>query len=60
MEIGERPRSKSWKQFVRRHSKFLLVMAGGIAAAAVAALFVFLWVVATTQAMGLVPLGLGD
>src|SRR5688572_13614171 len=32
---------------------------GGIAAAAVAALLVFLWVVADAQAMGLVPSGLG-
>ncbi len=35
-------------------------MVGGIAAAAIAALFVFLWVVATAQATGLVPSRLGD
>jgi hypothetical protein len=60
MQSGEGPGRRSWKLFVRRHSKFLLVMAGGIAAAAAAALSVFLWVVATTQATGLVPPGLGD
>jgi len=60
MQSDDGPGRRSWKQFVKRHSKFLLLMAGGIAAAAAAALFVFLWVVATTQAAGLVPSGLGD
>jgi hypothetical protein len=44
MQSGEGPGRGSWKQFVKRHSKFLLVMAGGIAAGATAALSVFLWV----------------
>ncbi len=35
-------------------------MVGGIVAATVAALFVFLWVVADLQATGRVPSGLGD
>lgn len=60
METSERPGGKAWKQFVRRHSKFTLLIIGGIAAAAVAALLVFLWVVANTQATGLVPSGLGE
>ncbi|HYM39509.1 MAG TPA: hypothetical protein VEY12_05105, partial [Thermoplasmata archaeon] len=38
----------------------MLLIVGGIAVAAVAALFVFLWVVANTQGTGLVPAGLGD
>ena len=49
----------AWKQFVRRHSGFTLLMIGGFAAAALAALFVFLWVVASAQASGLVPSVLG-
>jgi hypothetical protein len=60
MKTSERPGGKAWKVFVRRHSRITLLMVGWIAAAAVAALFVFLWVVATAQATGLVPSGLGD
>lgn len=60
METGERRGGKAWKEFVRRHWKIVFLMAAGIAAAAVAALFVFLWVVANTQSTGLVPSGLGD
>jgi hypothetical protein len=60
VEASERPSGKGWKEFVRRHSKITLLIGGGIAAAAVAALFVFLWVVANAQATGLVPSGLGD
>jgi len=45
---------------MRRHWKLVLAAVGGIAAAGVAALAVFLWVVANTQANGLVPSGLGD
>lgn len=60
METSERSGGKAWKQFVRRHSKFTLLIVGGIAAAAVAALLVFLWVVADAQATGLVPSGLGE
>lgn len=60
METGERPAGRAWKAFVRRHWKLVLAAVGGIAAAAAAALAVFLWVVANTQASGLVPSGLGD
>lgn len=60
MAAGERTASRAWKQFVRRHSKFTLLVVAGIAAAAVAGLFVFLWVVANAQATALVPPGLGD
>ena len=60
METRERPGGKAWKEFVRRHWKITLLMVGGIAVAAVAALFVFLWVVANAQATGLVPSGLGE
>jgi len=60
METSQGTGGKAWKEFVRRHSKITLLMVGGIAAAAVAALFVFLWVVANAQATGLVPSGLGE
>src|SRR5947207_2227096 len=60
METSEGPGGMAWKRFVRRHWKVLIAMAGGITAAAVAALFVFLWVVANNQATGPVPSGLGD
>lgn len=56
---GGRPSGTAWKKFVRRHTQMALLMVGGIGAAAVAALVVFLWVVATTQATGLVPSSLG-
>ena len=59
MEIRKEPGGKAWKTFVRRHWKMTLLGMGGIVAAAVAALFVFLWVVADAQATGRVPSGLG-
>lgn len=49
-----------WKKFLRRHWKMTIAMAGGIAGAAIVALFVFLWVVADAQATGLVPAALGQ
>src|SRR3970040_1450980 len=60
METGGGPNGKAWKKFARRHWKMTLLMIGGIAVAAVAALLVFLWVVADAQATGLVPSGLGQ
>ncbi len=60
MQSSDRPVGKLWKAFVRRHWRITLLMVGGIAAAAIAALFVFLWVVADLQATGRVPSGLGD
>ncbi len=60
METGRGAADAAWKGFVRRHWKLVLAAVGGIAAAAVAALAVFLWVVANTQANGLVPSRLGD
>lgn len=60
MEAGSRAAGMAWKAFMRRHWKLVLAAVGGIAAAAVAALAVFLWVVANTQANGLVPSRLGD
>ena len=60
MEAGKEPSGRIWKRFVRRHWRMTLLMAGGIVAAAAAALFVFLWVVANAQATNLVPSGLGD
>lgn len=59
MEGSRGPSGTAWKKFARRHTKMALLMVGGITAAAAAALFVFLWVVATTQATGLVPSSLG-
>lgn len=49
----------AWKKFARRHWKMTLLMAGGIAAIAVAALLVFLWVVADAQSTRLVPEDIG-
>jgi cation transport ATPase len=60
METGGDSSGEAWKKFARRHWKMTLLMAGGIAAAAVAALLVFLWVVADLQDTGLVPSGLGE
>lgn len=60
METSGEPSGKAWKRFVRRHWKMTLLTVGGIAAAAVAALLVFLWFVADAQATGLVPSGLGE
>jgi hypothetical protein len=60
VETGSRPADQAWKAFVRRHWKLVLAGVGGVAGVAVAALAVFLWVVANTQANGLVPSGLGD
>ena len=60
METREKPPGgKAWKQFVRRHRTVTLLGVAGIAAAALAALLVFLWVVANAQATGLVPSRLG-
>lgn len=60
METGERRGGEPWKEFVRRHWKIALAIVGGMAAATIAALFVFLWVVADSQTVGRVPSGLGD
>ncbi len=60
METGRAAAGAAWKAFVRRHWRFVLAAVGGIAAGAAAALAVFLWVVANTQANGLVPSRLGD
>ncbi len=59
METGRAAAETAWKVFARRHWKLVLAAVGGIAAAGVAALAVLLWVVASTQANGLVPSGLG-
>ncbi len=60
METGRAAAGAAWKAFVRRHWRLVLAAVGGIAAAGVAALAVFLWVVGNTQANGLVPSRLGD
>lgn len=59
VETGGTSRGQAWKRFVRRHWRFTSLAAIGIAAIVIAALLVFLWVVANTQATGLVPTGLG-
>ena len=50
----------SWIKFVKRHKEMTAFMVGGIAIAAVAAVLIFLSVVANAQASGLVPLELGQ
>jgi hypothetical protein len=59
VEAGGEVRGEAWKKFVRRHKKMTALIVGGIAAVCVAALLVFLWVVADAQDSGLVPSGLG-
>lgn len=54
------PRGEAWKKFARRHWKMTVLMIGAIAAIALAALLVFLWVVADLQATDVVPSGLGE
>lgn len=58
-ETEEAIRDRVFIKFLKRQWKMTLVIAGLIAAAAVAALFVFLWVVADAQATGLVPASIG-
>ena len=60
MAAEGRPAGRAWRGFVRRHRNAVLAGIGGIAATGAAALAVFLWVVGSTQANGLVPSGLGD
>lgn len=60
METGVESGREAWKRFVRRHWKMTALFVGGIAAAAVAALLVFLWAVGNAQATGLVPSRLGE
>jgi len=60
MKTGEEQSGEAWTKFVRRHWKMTSLMAGGIAAAVIAALLVFLWVVADAQATGLVESELGE
>lgn len=60
MGAGGETGGEGWKRFVKRHRTLVLLSAVGIAAIAVAALLVFLWVVADAQATGLVPTVLGD
>lgn len=58
VETGKK-RVETWKKFVRRHGRMTGLIVGGIIAAAVAMLLVFLWVVADAQATDLVPDELG-
>ncbi|MFX0068992.1 MAG: hypothetical protein ACFFA1_08575 [Promethearchaeota archaeon] len=58
-ETNEEASRKVFVKFLRRQWKMTLVIAGVIAAAAITALFVFLWVVADAQATGLVPATIG-
>ena len=60
METSGEPSGEAWKKFARRHWKMTLLIGGVIAAIAVAALLVFLWVVADAQATDMVPSALGE
>lgn len=60
METSEELSDEVWKKFLRRHWKMTIVLAVGIAGAAIVALFVFLRVVADAQTTGLVPTALGQ
>jgi len=60
MEAVSESGREIWRKFVRRHGRMTALIVGGIAAAAVAAVLVFLWVVGRAQATGLVPSGLGQ
>lgn len=59
METGRERDGKAWRGFLRRHWKMTLAIIGEAVVATVAAILVFLWVVADAQATGLVPAGLG-
>jgi hypothetical protein len=57
---GEKLKGESWKKFVRRHRGMTGLIVGGIAAATVVSLLVFLWVVGDAQETDLVPDVLGE
>ncbi len=60
MELSEDRDSEEFKTFMRRHWKMVVVGLGGIAGAAIAGVWVFLWLVAVMQATGMVPALLGQ
>ena len=60
MKTSKELSDEAWKKFLRRHWQIAILMIGGIAVAAIVALFVFLWVVADAQATGLVPEVIGE
>ncbi len=60
MKTSKEQSDEAWKKFLKRHWKMATLMIGGIAAAAVVAFFVFLWVVADAQATRLVPEVVGE
>ena len=60
MKTGEKQCDEAWKKFLTKHSGMSSLMIGGVVVAAIAAIFVFLQVVADAQASGLVPVALGQ
>lgn len=60
VETGAKRSGETWKKFVRRHGKMTALIVGGVVAACVASLIVFLWVVGDAQETDLVPDVLGE
>jgi hypothetical protein len=60
METEEQIEEAKMRYFLRRHWKMALLMGIGIAIAIIIAIYVFLWVIASTLALGLIPDTLGD
>ena len=59
-KADEKQCNESWVKFVKKHPAITSFMVGGIALAAIVAIFVFLSVVDNAQASGLVPTELGE
>ena len=60
VENEEKIKDEIWKKFLRRHWKVTLGFIAGAVGAVIAAVFVYLWRLADSQATGLVPQLLGN
>lgn len=60
MKNNEELDNGAWKKFLKRHWQMALLMIAGILGAVIAAILVFLWIVADAQTIGLVPSIIGE